>query len=182
MTTLSHPMGLIDVGEVPAGRKGLHWMVQHRLKRLFLRIAQDSIIRAPDHMQRLGWQGISTSSETTTAGKRRQRLSPAGALQMQRSDLLFRRSHIRIGISKRLATQAPTNARMPQEPCTEAIKQRWNGHGAPGEARRCQKQQRAHALWVKPGQFHSNGATHRGTDQTKGTTRGQPLEQGIKVP
>ena len=51
MTTLSHPVGLIDVREVPATGERLDRPIQQRLKRLFLRGAQNAIIRTPDHMQ-----------------------------------------------------------------------------------------------------------------------------------
>ena len=51
MTTLSHLMGLIDVGEVAAGGKGLHRLIQQGLQRLFLRSAQNPVVGTPDHMQ-----------------------------------------------------------------------------------------------------------------------------------
>mgnify|MGYP004262593073 CR=1 FL=1 len=51
ITTLSHPLGLVDVGEVAAGGKGFHRLIQQGLQRLFLRSAQNPVIGTPDHMQ-----------------------------------------------------------------------------------------------------------------------------------
>ena len=51
MTTLSHLAGLIDMGEVAAGGKGLHRLIEQGLKRLFLRSTKNPIVITPDHVQ-----------------------------------------------------------------------------------------------------------------------------------
>jgi hypothetical protein len=44
-------LGLIDVRKVPATGERLDRLIQQRLQRLFLRGAQNAILRSPDHMQ-----------------------------------------------------------------------------------------------------------------------------------
>ena len=132
-------------------------------------------------MQRLLRQGVTATGEATTTGKRCQSPGPAGSLQMQRSDLFFRRTHISIGISKRLATQTLPHTRASQEPSTKPIQQRGNRHRPAGETCGSEEKQRTNPLRVTPGQLHSHRTTHGGTDHLDRLIPRQMFQQGIEV-
>ena len=180
-TALSDPIGLIDMREMAASFELFNFVLKDETRCCFLRSSEDPVIGSPDHMQGLIGERRATSGESSASCKSRQCPGPAGALEVQRSNLLLRCPHIGVGISKGLPAKTSTHSRATEKPGTEAIQQGGHRHRSAGQSCRSKQHQSFDPLRVTAAHFHGDCPPHGGTDQAAWGVVRKAFQQGIQV-
>jgi len=103
---------------------------------------------------------VTATRESTTAGKGRQRFTPAWTLEMKGCNLLFCRADIRVWVGERLSAKTPANAWTAEKPGAESNQEWWHRHRTSGQSSWCQKQQCVDPFGLMTGDLYRNSCPH----------------------
>lgn len=124
---------------------------------------------------------MTATRESTTAGKGRQRFTPAWTLEMKGCNLLLCRADIGVRVGERLSAKTSANAWTAEKPGAESIQEWWHRHRTSRQSSRCQKQQGVDPIGLMTGDLNRNSSPHRGADDSDRTVAGDSLQNTLQM-